>query len=144
MAGIKAHLPGPGLSRQPLSRGHLGHALSKAWAYPALFPEASLPTLTCLFSELLLKVKVTQSCPTLCDPVDCSPWNSPGQNTRVGNLSLLQGVFQTQGSNPGLPHRRRILYQLSYQGSTLTTWLVSAAPLSMTVFFHLSPVAALP
>ena len=43
-----------------------------------------------------------------------SPWNSPGQNTRVGSLSLLQGIFPTQGSNPGLPHCRRILYQLSY------------------------------
>ena len=62
--------------------------------------------------------------------MDCSPWNSPGQNTRVGSLSLLQGVFPTQGSNPGLPHRRRILYQLNHQGRTLTTWLVSAAPFS--------------
>ena len=34
-------------------------------------------------------MKVTQLCPTLCDPMDC-PWNSPGQNTRVGSLSLLQ------------------------------------------------------
>ena len=32
-----------------------------------------------------------------------SPWNSPGQNTGVGSLSLLQGIFPTQGSNPGLP-----------------------------------------
>ena len=33
-----------------------------------------------------------------------SPWNSPGQNTGVGSLSLLQGIFPTQGSNPGLLH----------------------------------------
>ena len=46
-----------------------------------------------------------------------SPWNSPGQNTGVGSLSLLQGIFPTQGSNPGLPHCRWILYQLSYHGS---------------------------
>ena len=46
-----------------------------------------------------------------------SPWNSPDQNTGVGSLSLLQGIFPTQGSNPGLPHCRRILYQLSHQGS---------------------------
>ena len=46
-----------------------------------------------------------------------SPWNSPGQNTGVGSLSLLQGIFPTQGSNPGFPHCRQILYQLSYQGS---------------------------
>ena len=36
-----------------------------------------------------------------------SPWNSPGQNIRVGSLSLLQGIFPTKGSNPGLPHSGR-------------------------------------
>ena len=46
-----------------------------------------------------------------------SPWNSPDQNTGVGSLSLLQGIFPTQGSNPGLPHCRWILYQLSHKGS---------------------------
>ena len=46
-----------------------------------------------------------------------SPWNSPGQNTGVSNLSLLQGVFPTQGSNPGLLHYGWILYHLSHQGS---------------------------
>ena len=42
-----------------------------------------------------------------------SPWNSPGQNTGVSSHYLLQGIFPTQGSNPGLLHCRRILYQLS-------------------------------
>ena len=46
-----------------------------------------------------------------------SPWNSPGQNTEVGSLSLHQGIFSTQESNQALLHRRMILYQLSYQGS---------------------------
>ena len=46
-----------------------------------------------------------------------SPWNSPGQKTGVGSLFLLQGIFPTQRSNPGLPHCRRILYQLSHKGS---------------------------
>ena len=46
-----------------------------------------------------------------------SPWNSPDQNTGVGSLSLLQGIFPTQGSNPGLLHYRQILYQLSHKGS---------------------------
>ena len=46
-----------------------------------------------------------------------SPWSFPGQNTGVGSLSLLQGIFPTQGSNPGLLHCRQILYQLSHQGS---------------------------
>ena len=46
-----------------------------------------------------------------------SPWNSPGQNTGVSSLFLLQVIFPTQGWNPGLPHCRQILYQLSYEGS---------------------------
>ena len=63
---------------------------------------------------------VDQSCPTLCDPMDPTrllcPWDSPGKNTGVGCHSLLQGIFQTQGSNPSLPHCRQILYHLSHQG----------------------------
>ena len=46
-----------------------------------------------------------------------SPWNSPGQNIGVGKLSLLQGIFPTQGSNPGLLHCRQIPYQPSHKGS---------------------------
>ena len=45
-----------------------------------------------------------------------SPWNSD-QDTGVGSHSLLQGIFPTQGLNPGLPHCRQILYQLSHKGS---------------------------
>ena len=45
------------------------------------------------------------------------PWNSPGQNTGVGSLSLLQGIFPTQGLNPGIQHYRWILSQLSHKGS---------------------------
>ena len=44
-----------------------------------------------------------------------SPWSSPGQKTGVGSLSLLQGIFPAQGSNPGLPHCRWILYLLSHK-----------------------------
>ena len=46
-----------------------------------------------------------------------SPWNSLGQNTEVGSLSLLQGIFPTQGSNPGLLHCSQTLYQLSHKES---------------------------
>ena len=60
------------------------------------------------------KVKVAQLCLTLCNPMDHSPQNSPGQNTGVGSLSLLQGIFPNPGLNPGLPHCGRILYQLSH------------------------------
>ena len=69
-------------------------------------------------STVYVKMKVNQSCLTLCDSHGLySPWNSPGQNTGVGSLSLLQGIFPTQGSNPGLPHCRWILYWLSHKGS---------------------------
>ena len=66
--------------------------------------------------------RVGQSCPTLCDPKDCSPPNScpldsPGRNTGVGSRSLLQGICRIQGLNPGHLHCRQILYHLSHQGS---------------------------
>ena len=66
---------------------------------------------------------VAQLCPTLCDPMDCSPLgssvhgDSPGKNTETGCHALFQGIFPTQGSNPGLPHCRQILYHLTHQGS---------------------------
>ena len=47
--------------------------------------------------------EAAQSCPTLCDPMDCSPWNFPGKSTGVGCHFLLQRTFPTQGSNLGLP-----------------------------------------
>ena len=68
---------------------------------------------------------VPQLCLTLCDPMDCSPpdpsvhGDSPGMNTGMGCHALLQGIFPIQGSNAGLLHCRRILYQLSYQGSPI-------------------------
>ena len=64
---------------------------------------------------------VAQSCPTLCDPMDCSlpgsSRNFPGKKTGLGSHALLQGIFLTQGSNPSLRHCRQILYHLSQQGS---------------------------
>ena len=62
-------------------------------------------------------VKVAQSCLTLRPHGLYSPRNSPGQNTGVGSLSLLRGIFPSQGFNPGLPRCKRILYQLSHKGS---------------------------
>ena len=63
---------------------------------------------------------ITQSCLTLCDPMDCSlpgsfvHGDSPGKHTGVGCHALHQGIFPTQGSNRGLLHCRWILYQLRY------------------------------
>ena len=70
---------------------------------------------------------VAQSYPTLCNPKDYSlpgssvHGDSPGKNTRVHCHALLQGIFPTQGSNPGIPHCRWILYHLSYKGSPSQT-----------------------
>ena len=67
-----------------------------------------------------VKVLLAQSCPTLWDPMDCSPpgssgpQNSPGKHTGVGCHFLGQEIFPTQGSNPGLLHCKQILYHLSH------------------------------
>ena len=73
---------------------------------------------------------VTQPCPTLYNPKDCSPpgssvhGDSPGKNTGMGCHVLLQGIFPTQGPNPGLLHCWWILYCLSHQGSLrLLEWV---------------------
>ena len=58
-----------------------------------------------------------------------SPWTFPGQNNGVGSLFLLQGIFPTQELNSGLPHCRKILYQLSHKGSSrILEWV--ACPFS--------------
>ena len=56
-----------------------------------------------------------------------SPWNSPGQNNGLSSRSLLQGIFPSQGLNPGLLHCRQIPYQLSHQGSPrILEWVAYA------------------
>ena len=68
-----------------------------------------------------------ESCSVVSDSV--TTWNSPGQNAGVGSHSLLQGIFPIQGSNPGLPHCRQILCQLSHKGiPRILEWV--AYPLS--------------
>ena len=68
-----------------------------------------------------VNLKVAQSGPILCNPMDYSPsdfsvhGDSPGHSTGAGSCFLLQGIFPTQGPNPGLLHCRQILYQLSHQ-----------------------------
>ena len=86
-------------------------------AKPTLMGEA--------WTAVVLPVRclVPQLCLTLCDLMDCSlsgssvPGDSPVKKTGVGFHFLLQGIFPTQGSNPGLLHCRRVLYQPSYHCS---------------------------
>ena len=93
-------LPDPGI--QPTSLTSPGLAGCSSPLEPPGKPDVA--------NESETKVKVTQSCPTLC---------GPGQNSGMGSPLLLQGIFPTQGSNPGLLHCRWILYQLSYEGSLI-------------------------
>ena len=63
-----------------------------------------------------LKVKVVQSCPTLCDPMDCVHGIHQAKILEWAAFPFSRGSFPTQGLNPGLPHCRRILYQLTHKG----------------------------
>ena len=74
---------------------------------------------------MILCILVSQSCSTLCNPMNHSlpgpcPWNSQGKNTGVDCHFLLQGIFPTQGLNLGPLHCCQILYHLSHQGSIVT------------------------
>ena len=79
---------------------------------PSPLPPASLPG---------REVLVAQSCPSLSDPMNSCyfrllcPWDSTGENAGVGSHALLQGIFPTQRSNPGLLDYRGILYRLSHR-----------------------------
>ena len=99
-----------------IKRSHLCFLLWQADSSPLVPPESP-------FTECAVLCLVAQSCPTLCDPMDCSlPGSSangysPGKCTRVGCHALLQGIFLTQGLNSDIPHCTWILYFLSHQGS---------------------------
>ena len=97
------------------------HLLSFCKCIPLRVQEDKSSPLWCVWSvwKSLSHVRLFATPWTLWDAMVhmYSPWNSPGQNPGVGSLSLLQGIFPTQGSNPSLLHCRRILYQLSHEGS---------------------------
>ena len=84
-----------------------------------LVPSVCVCVCVCVSVCVCVCVLVTESCPTLCNPMNCRarlpcPWNSPGENTGVGYFSLLQGIFPMQGLNPGLLNCRQILYHLGH------------------------------
>ena len=92
--------------------------LVKIW-FMKLFQNFLLYSEAYVSRHLWLIPVVSESCTVVSDSLRprglqpallLCPWHSPGRNTRVGSLSLLQGIFPTQGSNPGFPHCRQILY----------------------------------
>ena len=78
-------------------------------------------------------MKVAQSCPTLRPHGLYSPWNSPGQTTGVGSLSLLQRIFPTQGSNPGFTALQADSLPAEPQGKpkTVRVWVTQSLELIM-------------
>ena len=84
-----------------------------------LFSSSSLSAIR-MVSPAYLKSE-SESCSVVSDSLrfhgQYGSWSSPCQITGVGSLFLLQGIYPTQGLNPGLLHCRWILYHLSYQGS---------------------------
>ena len=100
---------------------------SSPWQVLFLSVAEILSKMECILSAYFrVLCLIAQSCLTFCNPMDCSPpgssihEDSPGKNTGVGCHALLQGIFPTQGSNPGLPRSRQILYHLRHQGSHKT------------------------
>ena len=113
----------------PNPGGGSSSCLSSRWCHPTI-SSSVIPFSSCLQSfpasgSFPMMCLVAQLCPTLCDPMDCSPpgssvhGNSPGKDTGVGSHSLLQEIFSTQGSKPGLPLCQWILYHLGSQGSPI-------------------------
>ena len=141
---LKFSFPGENVVRgvQVESWGHPSAAPSSFIIHPSSFSSSQFPlhiwTLSQDSFESFLQVfsrfveknpektvqyLVAQACPTLCNFMDCSQpgssvhGNSPGRNTGVGGHALLQGIFPTQGPNPGLPQCRQKFYCLSHQGN---------------------------
>ena len=82
-------------------------------------------------AQLFVTVWIVSCTKLLC------PWDFQGKSTGVGCHFLLQGIFPTQGSNPGLSHRRQMLYRLSHQTLyRLKTWELPGNPVVMTLHFH--------
>ena len=122
----------PGLGRSP--REGIGYPVQYSWASLVAQVVKNLPTMwetwvpSLSWEDPLEKGKATHSNvlawripwtePSLLQ-ADSLPFEPPGKpmNTGVGSLSLLQGIFLTQGSNLGLLHCRQILFQLSFRGS---------------------------
>ena len=106
---------------------HWGHLLD-VWSWESQLNSVNFH-FTCKLGTIMFFSLWSESCAVVSNSFWphglYSPWTSPGQNTGVGSLSLLQGIFPTQGPNPGLLHCGQILYQLSHKGSPrLLEWVV--------------------
>ena len=111
--------PWTGVCQAPLS---IGFPRQEYWSGLPCLPPGDLPS-----PGIIPRSPALQA-----DSLQSEPPGKP-KNTGVGSLSLLQGIFPTQGSNPGLPHCKQILYPLSHQGSPrILEWV--AYPFSRGTF----------
>ena len=103
----------------------MGSFRTRNWTWVPCTSKWILNLWTTKKNKKTVKVKVAQLCPTLCDPMDYTAHGIlQARNTGVGSLSLLQAIFPTQGLNPGLPHCRLIIYQLSHKrGPRILEWV---------------------
>ena len=99
------------------------HTIVVIWVIKSFFVQFLCVFLPPLLNFFCFSCAVSQSCLTLCNPMDCSPpgssiqGDSPDKSTGVGCHTLLQGIFPTQALNPSLPHCRCILYHVRHQGN---------------------------
>ena len=111
-------LPNPGI--KPSSPALQVDSLPSELRWKPKYASWAIQSYMLLYLDLYI-LTICESCLVVSDSLQphglYSTWSSPGQNTGVGSLFLLQGIFPTQGSNPALLHCRWILYQLSYKGS---------------------------
>ena len=113
-------LPRPGIepSSALADDGPLSHQGNPGCVFLNISSEEELTRCREVFFIFVLCL-VAQLCPTLFNPIDCSPpgssvhGDSPGKNSGEGCFFLLQGIFPTQGSNPGLLHCRQIVFFLT-------------------------------
>ena len=111
----------------PVHHQLLESTQTQAWVRPRPFPQGAcaLYEMRSLITNHSHNESESEGCSVLPNSLQShglnSPWNSPGQNTGVGSLSLLQEIFPTQESNGGFLHCRQILYQLGCQRSASHT-----------------------
>ena len=122
----------------------VGFSRQKYWSGlpcppPGELPDLCLTSNLCLMSPALAGGFFTTSATLEAHGLLSTAFFS-GKNTGAGSLSLLQGIFPTQGSNPGLLYCRQILYQLNHQGSPFTSLFEANKNSSWdTVEEHLAP-----
>ena len=131
---VFTHLCPPHILEVSTGVGHIqGVGLDRVWSLEGgqeswgqvriLLTTASRSNADLCLHSTAVAAKSLQSCPTLCDPMDCSPPSSSVHGILQGRIlewvtmPSSRGSFPTQGSNPGLPHRMQIFHHLSHQGS---------------------------